>query len=123
MLQTLGEVAFGTPKGGQTQADRRFPYGITLANTRQDLFFDHHFKFGRYARSKEHQAAIEPYGKTAGGTNRVIDKFGAGRNFRLLAVAWRHHTATLGKKALHAGQPLFMQNQRFALRRRGGQRA
>ena len=123
MLQALGEIAFRTAKGRQTQAQRRLTDRITLAYTRQDLLLNHHFKFRRHARRKEHQAAVKLNGKAAGGTDRIVDKLGAGRDLRLLAVARRHHAATLAEETLHKRQPLFVHNQRFTFRRCRSKRA
>ncbi len=46
------------PKVVRAQADRRFRQGKTLTQARQDLLFDHHFKFRQDTRREEHQAAV-----------------------------------------------------------------
>ncbi len=121
MIQTLGQIAFRAAKGGQAQTQRRLRQGKTLAKARQDLLLNHHFKFRRHARREEHQAAVELNGKPAGGANRVINQFGTGGDLSLFAVARGHDAATIGEKALHLCQPLFMHHQPFAFRCRGGQ--
>ncbi len=122
MIKALSEIAFRAAKGGQTQAQRRFRQGKTLAKARQDLLLDHYFKFRWHARREEHQAAVQLHGKPAGGTDRVIDQLSAGGDLSLFAVAGGHNAATFGEKALHLRKPRLVQHQPFAFCGRGGQR-
>ena len=86
---------------------------------RDHLLLQHAPQFARHAGREEETRAADVHGETAGGTDRVVDDLGRGRQHRLLAVVRRHDAAALGEEVLHLRQPLFVQHQVHAGRLRG----
>ena len=73
----------------------------TRQEARQDLFFKHTIQFAGNTGSEIKSRFANSHREAAGGADGVVDHFCPGGEQGLLAVVWRHDTATLAEAFLH----------------------